>query len=99
MSSQKIGPRSRDSCIMSWMGALARTDSMLPIMNLRGGLGMGCRGLSLTMLGPLGCLGGQKRSFLLVIGSQLSVPTACAVKTQASAGGESSLCRLKRVTA
>ena len=50
MSSQKIGPSSRVSCIMSWIGASARTESMLPIMNLRGGLGIGCRGLSLAML-------------------------------------------------
>ena len=35
---------------MSWIGELARTDSMLPIMNLRGGLGIGCRGLSLAIL-------------------------------------------------
>ena len=50
MSSQKMGPSSRVSFIMSCTGASARTDSMLPSMNRRGGLGMGCRGLSLAIL-------------------------------------------------
>src|SRR5262245_47920187 len=51
MSSQKMGPSCRAICIRSCIGALALTESILPTSSLRGGWGMGWRGLSLAMRG------------------------------------------------
>src|SRR6185503_1699369 len=57
MSSQKIGPSSRASRIMSWIGAVVPSDSRLPMNGVLGGCGIGCRGFLAAMFSlPLcGC--------------------------------------------